>query len=383
MPKSYQYVCLEIFKLTKFYYSDFQEEFKTNTKFILIFQEEGGTESAFDDESDVRPPTPNSRFSSRQSFGAGGAPRTPGNHDKGGEDLFDDTFLDKDHPNGDYETFGSNEGAVVMPYYWRVTTHPPADGEVGRTKKVHLIVQLLSCTIPSDGYSVFCPPKGQEIIISLTHSKVQAAFWGPQSRKALSKGLARDSMQEAAAEYTTNFTDVPTETQRIEFPFVLDSIVMNRPLGIRLFDQKAGIYLGLYVCAKLDWTDTTAAAAGEDLFELESVPSAEDGGGFYKKQESDYDDDVTFGNPKKFGNRHRPHNNRRSSGADHRATRTNRPFKAAPAASRDASANEEDPQILLLCKLLEAKTSLSAKDLVHFLSTNLVPLLLYLHQQLL
>ena len=238
----------------------------------------------------------------------------------------------------EHQTFGSNGGTVMMPYYWALATHPPAAYEVRRTKKVHLIIQLLSGTRCPDGYSVYCPPKGREIFISHQSPRVKKFFWGPKILQMVPKGVARNSYQYEVAEHTVNFTNIPNQVQRIEFPFAIDSLIKKQPFMIKIHHGASGVFLGLYIIAKLNWTDEIATGC-EDYVEL--AFSAEDEGRWYDNEETGR------------------HNN--PSANNYRATCTGR-FNAA-ASTRDAP-SEEDIQLRLLRRLFATRANLRTEDLV-------------------
>jgi hypothetical protein len=117
---------------------------------------------AFDNEDNVIPPNPQNRSTSRFS-----------SSDIAG----DEAVGDEDMEIAEQE-FGSNAGQVELPYIWSKVTHPPEGEESGRTKKVHLILQLLSGTHDRHGYAVECKPKSNSIKI-VHQRELENIFWGP------------------------------------------------------------------------------------------------------------------------------------------------------------------------------------------------------------
>jgi hypothetical protein len=249
-----------------------------------------------DDEEDVIPPSKANRATTRQpSFSFGHAYH----------DADDEEELVADEEDSNEFIYGSNEGVVQLPYVFVKVTHPPEGDETGRTKKVHLIVHLISGTHAKMGYSVSCPPKGRHIIIA--HQKgLENVFWGPTGRAMVPSGVAQDQMTLACAAMTTNFTLIPRQEQEIEFPFALDRILKKKPFFVNTGNGPGQQFLGLYICAKVDWTDVEAEGAGDDYVELRS-PDAKhmsSGNAFYfaggssaAKSTSNvrgYDDDDEF-----------------------------------------------------------------------------------------
>ena len=174
--------------------------------------------------------------------------------------------------------FGSNVGQVNLPFIWSKVTHPPEGEEEGRTQKVHIVLQLLSGTHAKMGYLVHCKPKSNSITIE--HQKgLDNIFWGPSGRGLVPEGVARDTMASHCSETTNNFTEIPNQVQIIEFPFLLTSILKKKPFYVKVHDGPAGKYLGLYICAKIDWTDHQAAGAGDEYTELMSPVGVTPGGG--------------------------------------------------------------------------------------------------------
>jgi hypothetical protein len=190
----------------------------------------------------------------------------------------DDLEEHQDEQEGSDVSFGSNLGQVNLPYIWSKVTHPPEGEEEGRTQKVHIVLQLLSGTHAKMGYLVHCRPKSNSITIE--HQKgLDSIFWGPSGRGLVPAGVARDTMASHCSETTNNFTEIPNQVQIIEFPFALTSILKKKPFFVKVHDGPAGKYLGLYICAKIDWVDQQAAGAGDEYTELLSPAGATPLGG--------------------------------------------------------------------------------------------------------
>lgn len=184
--------------------------------------------------------------------------------DERGEDVAGD-----DREDDSVAVYGSNDGVLQLPYIYTRVTHPPEGDEMGRTKKVHLVIHLLSGTHAKMGYTVSCAPKGNEIIV--THQKgMESIFWGHTGRAMVPAGIARDQLTLACSTMTTNFTNVPRQVQTIEFPFAIDKILTKKPFFVNAGNGPGQQFLGLYVCAKVDWTDVEAECAGDDYTELRS-----------------------------------------------------------------------------------------------------------------
>jgi hypothetical protein len=90
-------------------------------------------------------------------------------------------------------------------------------------------------------------------------------------------GVAQDQMTLACATMTTNFTNIPKQEQVITFPFALDRILKKKPFFVNTGNGPGQQFLGLYICAKVDWTDVEAEGAGDDYVELLS-PNAKNMG---------------------------------------------------------------------------------------------------------
>lgn len=231
-------------------------------KNICIYTEDGGDRDAFYDEEDVIPPSMTHRATSRISSSFGKAYRDIDDEEEEGmgtDEDYDDERLQ----------YGSNGGIIQLPYIYVKVTHAPEGDETGRMKKLHLILHLISGTHAKMGYSVSCPPKGHKIII--THQKgLENIFWGHTGRAMVPAGVAQDQLTLACAAMTTNFTIIPQQQQVIEFPFPLERILKKKPFFVNTGNGPGQQFLGLYICAKVDWVDVEADGAGDEYIELHS-----------------------------------------------------------------------------------------------------------------
>ncbi len=191
-------------------------------------------------------------------------------------------FEDKNPDNPEFgdtdfseQIFGSNEGYISLPFYCVLKTRPPAPDppELGRIKKVHVIMNLLSGTTHvKDGYTVGLAPKTSEIKIEHCHG-IEEAFWGDTSRQILPYDV-KDTVQDQVSSYTKNFTQIPNQIQTMAFPFPLSAIECKKPFSHNLDPRiSTGVYTGLYIRACVDWIDNVKASAGKDFFEITSSPT--------------------------------------------------------------------------------------------------------------
>lgn len=181
--------------------------------------------------------------------------------------------------------FGSNEGEVALPMIWCQVTHPPEGDDNRRTKKVHILMQMLSGTDAKTGYAVDHEPKSNELVFALQKGN-ETVMWGDAGRVIIEDPFASETMKMNSAEATNNFTEIPQQIQRLKFPFILDRVLKKRPFFIKVNDGPAGNYLGLYVQAKIDWDDKEEASAGDDFYEVKSPLSTTKTARFYNNKSS-------------------------------------------------------------------------------------------------
>lgn len=165
--------------------------------------------------------------------------------------------------------FGTNEGQVELPMIWSLVTHPPEGDDNRRTKRVHILMQMLSGTDAKTGYAVDHEPKSNELVFVLQKGN-EEVMWGDSGRVVIKDRFASDSMKMNSAEATNNFTEIPQQIQRLKFPFTLDRVLKKQPFFVKVNNGPAGNYLGLYVVAKIDWDDKEEASAGDDFYEVQS-----------------------------------------------------------------------------------------------------------------
>jgi hypothetical protein len=244
-----------------------------------LIKVEGSDINGLDDEDDVIPPSKTNRATGRRHSSCSN------NNIIQTETNFDDDYnaaADNNYEDDTEACYGSNLGTVQLPYTYTKVTHPPEGDEImGRMKKVHLVIHLLSGTHAKMGYTVSCPPKGNRIII--THQKgMEYVFWGHTGRAMVPVGVARDQLTLACSVMTTNFTNISRQVQIIEFPFAIDKVLKKKPFFVNTGNGPGQQFLGLYICAKVDWTDIEAEGAGDDYIELHSpVPKPNNANSFY------------------------------------------------------------------------------------------------------
>ena len=171
---------------------------------------------------------------------------------------------------GDSEQmFGSNDGEVKNPYLWIMKTHAPRGGQEGREKKIHLLVHLLSATNAKTGYTVGLKPKAKEICIRQCIG-IEHILWGEAARGILPSADVKDEFEKECAKATVNFTEIPNQMQRVEFPFALLSVERKKPFYVALDTNPNGTFCGLYIRIKVDWVDTVRESAGDDYTQLRS-----------------------------------------------------------------------------------------------------------------
>ncbi|GFH50531.1 predicted protein [Chaetoceros tenuissimus] len=181
--------------------------------------------------------------------------------------------------------FGTNEGQVTLPLLWCQVTHPPQGDDNRRTKRVHILMQMLSGTDAKTGYAISNEPKSNELVFALQKDN-EEVMWGDAGRVIIEDRFAAESMKMHSAEATNNFTEIPKQEQRLVFPFILDRVLQKKPFYVKVNDGPAGNYLGLYVVAKVDWDDKEAASAGDDFYEVKSPLGNNKTANFYHNKSS-------------------------------------------------------------------------------------------------
>ena len=229
------------------------------------YLDDGGDRNALDNEGDVIPPSVTNRATSSQPTQNFRHTHTNDHRQQ------EDEAGDEDAEQG---LSGCNEGTVQLPYVYVKVTHPPeTENEQGRTKKVHVLLQLLSGTNAQRGYSVRVPPKDNKIIIA--HQKgTEGIFWGQTGREVVPAGIAQDQVAQVCSEITKNYTELPKQEQVIEFPFVLTKVLRKKPFFVNTGNVPGQQFLGLYISAQIDWTDVEAEGAGEDYTQIMSPPQS-------------------------------------------------------------------------------------------------------------
>lgn len=245
---------------------------------------EGADRDAFDNEEDVVPPNYSSMRTVNRGNMGGGAGR--GHKKSFTQDGDDDD--DEQNENAVDTTFGSNNGCVVLPYVWVCLIHPPANGERGRSKRVHLLMQFLSGTGPQ-GYTVGV--KGSSL--TFAHQKgVEHIFWGKYGRSAAPKGIVRDGFSLIASDITNNFTSVPSQNMIVTFPFRLTSITKRKNFSVEV--QPGCPFLGTYLEIRVDWIDEEAEQSGGEFFNIGSPLPGKSS--FYDDNEDEDDEEDNEGN---------------------------------------------------------------------------------------
>lgn len=244
--------------------------------------DDGGDRNALDNEDDIIPPSLTNRATSSQSSQNFRHTYTNDNEQQ------EDEAGDEDAEKG---LSGCNEGTVQLPYVYVKVTHPPeTENEQGRTKKVHVLLQLLSGTDAQKGYSVRVPPKDNKIII--IHQKgTEDIFWGQTGREVVPAGIAHDQVAKVCYEITKNYTSLPKQEQVIEFPFVLTKVLRKKPFFVNTGNGPGQQFLGLYISAQVDWTDVEAEGAGEDYTQIMSPPQSANS--YYARANKPFDQHST------------------------------------------------------------------------------------------
>lgn len=239
-----------------------------------------------DDEASVIPPRPNMPHTSRAS---GSAQRNVGYDDEAASDYEGEEAEDAATKSLIKYHYGTNEGLVMLPHIWTVSTHPPSNGETGRHKKMHMIVQTLSAQ-DEDGLTVHCTPRSNQIVLTFHESKVvKETFWGSSGRQVVVDKIASNDFERYIAEDTNNFNNVPNQKMTVEFPFKIVQVKHVQPFLIPLdennvnVDEVPQLYTGIYITASVDWVDEQAVRSGKRYTRILKSPEA---GGFYSNQEA-------------------------------------------------------------------------------------------------
>ena len=98
---------------------------------------------------------------------------------------------------------------------WCQVTHAPEAGDNRRTKKVHILMQMLSGTDAKTGYAVDHEPKSNELVFALQKGN-ETVMWGDAGRVIIEDPFAAESMKMNSAEATNNFTRDPPANPKTE-----------------------------------------------------------------------------------------------------------------------------------------------------------------------
>ena len=240
---------------------------------------EGGDLEALDKEEDVIAPTPANRATGR---------------------ILEATEADDDDDE-DFETISevggdiiegrvySNEGKVALPYFYNIMTHEPKGGEGARSKHLHLFVHGLSGSSDTD-FTAHCSPNSKQIVLTFQRSDdARDAHYGPQGRREVVRdSYIRKTINMALADFTKNFSVFPEQTQIIYVPVILEHIEeVCSNLTFLPDNGDYGPFNGIYVRAKVRWTDNRSVLQKSKVTKTMMSPDRERGNSsFYE------DDDI-------------------------------------------------------------------------------------------